>query len=86
MTNRTALVIQQVCDSLRCLVRNQRVSRFILQRVIDQLDGFVAAKPAENVFVMTFDTRIAALGSAVSAEVTSLFTQSYGRVVGLRNP
>jgi uncharacterized protein (DUF885 family) len=47
--------------------------RFILQRVIDQLDGFVAAKPAENVFVTTFDTRIAALGAAVSAEERARF-------------
>lgn len=36
--------------------------RFILQRVIDQLDGFIALKPTENVLVTTFETRMVAVG------------------------
>lgn len=43
--------------------------RFVLQRVIDQLDGFTAVKPADNVFVSSLDKRIAELGAAVPAEV-----------------
>ncbi len=42
--------------------------RFVLQRVIEQLDGFTAVKPAANVLVSSLDKRIAALGTAVSAE------------------
>lgn len=41
--------------------------RFVLQRVIEQLDGFTAVKPAANIFVSSLDQRIAALGTAVSA-------------------
>jgi uncharacterized protein (DUF885 family) len=40
--------------------------RFILERTIEQLDRFLAAAPAENPLVRTFDTRMQALGSAVS--------------------
>ena len=42
--------------------------RFVLQRVLEQLDGFTALAPAANVFVTTLDQRIAALGMAVPAE------------------
>jgi uncharacterized protein (DUF885 family) len=38
---------------------------FILQRVMEQIDGFVATPPAENVFVSTLGARIAELGGAV---------------------
>lgn len=47
--------------------------RFVLQRVIEQLDGFTASKPADNPFVATLDKRITALGVAVSAEQRSQF-------------
>ena len=47
--------------------------RFVLQRVIEQLDGFTAQKPADNPFVATLDQRIAALGAAVSAEQRASF-------------
>jgi uncharacterized protein (DUF885 family) len=42
--------------------------RFVLQRVLEQLDGFTALAPAANVFVTTLDQRIAALGAVVPAE------------------
>ena len=42
--------------------------RFVLQRVIEQLDGFTAVKPADNVLVSSLDKRLVALGTAVSAE------------------
>jgi uncharacterized protein (DUF885 family) len=42
--------------------------RFILQRVIEQIDGFVATPPVDNVFVGTLNTRIGELGSSVSPE------------------
>jgi len=42
--------------------------RFIVQRTIEQLDGFLAAKPADNVFVAMFITRMDALGAAIPAE------------------
>jgi len=69
--------------------------RFVLQRVIDQLDGFTAAPPAANPFVATFDQRLAALGTAVTAaqraefvaaaekEVTATVMPAYGRVRAL---
>ncbi len=47
--------------------------RFIVQRVIEQLDGLIAAPPADNVFVKTFAARLAALGAAVSAEDRAQF-------------
>ena len=66
--------------------------RFILQRVIDQLDGFVAVKPAENLFAATLAERITALGGKVSAtdqaafvaaaekEVRETVLPSFGRI------
>ena len=42
--------------------------RFVLERVIGQLDGFAAGPAEQNPFVATFDERLAALGTAVSAE------------------
>ena len=47
--------------------------RFVLQRVIDQVDGFVADAPAKNPLVATLDERLAELGSAVSAEARAKF-------------
>ena len=47
--------------------------RFVLQRVIEQLDGFTAQKPADNPFVITLDKRVDALGAAVSAEQRARF-------------
>ncbi len=47
--------------------------RFILQRVIEQIDGFTAQKPADNPFVATLDQRVATLGAAVSAEQRARF-------------
>jgi uncharacterized protein (DUF885 family) len=41
--------------------------RFVLQRVIEQLDSFVAVKPVENAFVATLAKRITALRGKVSA-------------------
>lgn len=43
--------------------------RFVVQRVIEQLDGFTAVKSTDNVFVKTLDQRIAALGAAVPADM-----------------
>jgi uncharacterized protein (DUF885 family) len=42
--------------------------RFVLQRVIEQLDGFIAVKPADNVLVTSFAKRIAALDQSVSPD------------------
>ncbi len=39
--------------------------RFILQRTVDQIDGFLKSAPRQNVFVTTFDERIGALGEAI---------------------
>jgi uncharacterized protein (DUF885 family) len=47
--------------------------RFVLQRVIEQLDGFTAQKPADNPFVATLDQRVATLGAAVSAQQRAKF-------------
>ena len=41
--------------------------RFIIERVSEQLDGFGALPPAQNVFVTTLTERITALGGKVSA-------------------
>ena len=45
--------------------------RFVLQRVIEQLDGFIAVKPADNVFVTSFVKRVAALDPSVAPEAGS---------------
>lgn len=47
--------------------------RFVLQRVIDQLDGFVAGPVKDNALVATFDSRLQELGAAVSAEARAKF-------------
>ena len=47
--------------------------RFVLQRVIEQFDGFTAQKPADNPFAATLDKRVAMLGAAVSAEQRAKF-------------
>ena len=47
--------------------------RFVVQRVMDQVDGFVAGPAAKNPFVATFDERLAGLGAAVSAEARAKF-------------
>jgi uncharacterized protein (DUF885 family) len=47
--------------------------RFVLQRVIDQLDGFVAGPPAENPLVASLDTRLAELGAGMTAEARARF-------------
>lgn len=56
--------------------------RFILQRVIDQLDGFTSLKPSANVFVTTLDQRIAALGTAIPAGQRSKFVAAAEQEVG----
>ncbi|MEO6006132.1 MAG: DUF885 domain-containing protein [Opitutus sp.] len=48
--------------------------RFIVQRMIEQIEGFTAAAPNENVFVSTLVTRMAALGDSVSASDRARFT------------
>ena len=55
--------------------------RFVLQRVIAQLDGFTAAQPADNPFVATLDQRIAALGAVVSAEQRAGFVAAAAKDV-----
>lgn len=57
--------------------------RFILQRVIEQLDGFTAQKPAENPFVATLDQRVATLGAAVSAEQRARFVAAAEKEVAV---
>ncbi len=39
--------------------------RFILQRTVEQIDGFLKDSPRTNVFVSTFEQRIRALGEAI---------------------
>jgi len=58
--------------------------RFVLQRVIEQLDGFLAVKPAANVLVASLDQRIAALGSAVSPAARSQWVSTAEAEVGER--
>lgn len=57
--------------------------RFILERTIEQIDGFLGLPPRENVFVLTLDTRIRALGTAVSdADRASLVAEAEKVVAG----
>ncbi|HTO05299.1 MAG TPA: DUF885 family protein, partial [Opitutus sp.] len=46
---------------------------FILQRVIEQIDGFVATPPKDNVLVSTLDARIEELGAAVLPAARTAF-------------
>lgn len=57
--------------------------RFILQRVIEQLDGFTAQKPADNPFVATLDQRVATLGAVVSAEQRAKFVAAAEKEVAV---
>jgi uncharacterized protein (DUF885 family) len=41
--------------------------RFIIQRVIDQIDGFLKGAPRENVFVASLESRIGAMSPAMPA-------------------
>ena len=50
--------------------------RIVLQRALGQLDEFLKPPAAENVFVSTLDTRMAALGTAISAADRASFTAS----------
>lgn len=55
--------------------------RFVLERIIGQVDGFVAAPAAQNPLVATFDERLAELGAAVSAEARAKFVAAATREV-----
>ena len=55
--------------------------RFVLERVIGQVDGFVAAPAAQNPLVATFDERLAELGAAVSTEARAKFVAAATREV-----
>ncbi len=56
--------------------------KFVIQRVIDQLDGFTALKPEENGFASSLDKRIAALGTAVTAEQRAQYVNAAAKEVG----
>jgi uncharacterized protein (DUF885 family) len=55
--------------------------KFILERVLGQLDGFLAVAPEKNVFVETLGERMALLGDAISAEERAKFTAAAEREV-----
>ncbi len=55
--------------------------RFVLQRVLDQLEGFTALNPAGNVFASSLDKRIAALGGAIPAEQRGKFVAAAAKEV-----
>jgi uncharacterized protein (DUF885 family) len=69
--------------------------KFVVQRVMEQLDVFLAGQPADNVFVATLNKRIGLLGDKVSAaqraaavagaeqEVTTTILPAYQRVRAL---
>jgi uncharacterized protein (DUF885 family) len=59
------LIDQGVDEAKAAAVAGIIPPRFIIERVIDQLNQFTAISPADNVFVTTFDTRLAALGAAL---------------------
>ncbi len=56
--------------------------KFIVQRVIEQLDSFTAQKPADNVFASSLDKRIGQLGTAVTAEQRAQFVAAAEKEVG----
>lgn len=43
--------------------------RFIVERTLEQIDGFLLHPARENVFTASFDTRMGALGAAIAPEV-----------------
>ena len=55
--------------------------RFTLERVIEQLDGFLAVAPAENVLVATFKKRLGELAGKVSAAEADTFAADARREV-----
>lgn len=56
--------------------------KFVVQRVLEQLDGFTAGKPEDNVFASSLDKRIAALGAGVTPEQRSQFVAAAAKEVG----
>ncbi|MEO7599167.1 MAG: DUF885 domain-containing protein [Opitutus sp.] len=55
--------------------------RFILQRVIEQIDGFVATPPSDNVFVSSLGTRLAPLSDALPEKDRTAFVAAAGAEV-----
>jgi len=56
--------------------------RFILQRTVDQIDGFLKNAPRQNVFVTTFDERIGALGEATPPGDRASFVAAAEKTTG----
>ncbi len=61
------LIDQGISEAKAAAVAGVIPPRFIIERVIEQLNQFTALEPAANVFVTTFDTRLAALHTALPA-------------------
>lgn len=55
--------------------------RFILQRTIEQLDGFLAGRPGDNILVSSLDRRMQALGEAMAAGDRASFVSSAERTL-----
>ena len=54
--------------------------RFIVQRMIEQLDGFLMHPPKDSVFVGSLNSRIGLLGTAVSAEERAAFVAAAEKI------
>jgi uncharacterized protein (DUF885 family) len=67
------LIDQGISETKAAAAAGIIAPRFILQRVIEQIDGFIATPPGDNVFVSTFNTRIGELGVAVPLDARTAF-------------
>ncbi|HEX2851834.1 MAG TPA: DUF885 domain-containing protein [Opitutaceae bacterium] len=56
--------------------------RFIVQRMIEQLDGFLMLPAKDNVFVSSLNARIGLLGAAISPEERGAFVAAAGKIAG----
>jgi uncharacterized protein (DUF885 family) len=56
--------------------------RFIIERLIEQLNAFLAPNPADNVLVTTFATRLAALGAALPTDERAKFVAAAEQETG----
>ena len=73
------LVDQGIAEARTAVAGGILPPRFILQRTVEQLDGFLKNTPKANVFVSTFDQRILALGEAISTADRQTFVAAAER-------
>jgi uncharacterized protein (DUF885 family) len=74
------LIDQGLVEARAAVAAGVVAPRFILERTIEQIDGFLSATPRSNVFVSTFAQRIGALGDKIAPPDRDTFVASAERI------